>query len=277
MRRFALVLAALAVAQPSLAQERPREEGLPLIEHRAIYDLSLAASTGSRTVENARGRIAFDFSGNLCEGWSLKYRQVTQIRGGESGERTADMASATFETGDGRSLRFRIDNRGDGSPSTIDGEAEKSDTGELSVRLRQPRPDSFKAPGPIVFPTGHIKDLVAAAKAGQTNLSVRVFDGSDDGRKVYDTLAVIGRRIEPGAGANLEPAAQHESLMRTARWPVTLSYFGPGSGERTPVYVISFELYENGVSRALRLDYGEFALRGDLTAYEPTGTGECKR
>ena len=27
--------------------------------------------------------------------------------------------------------------------------------------------------------------------------------------------------------------------------------------------MISFELYENGVSRALKLDYGEFALKGD--------------
>ena len=48
-------------------------------------------------------------------------------------------------------------------------------------------------------------------------------------------------------------------------WPVTLSYFSPGEGERTPVYVLAFDLYENGVSGALRLDYGEFSLKGELS------------
>jgi hypothetical protein len=272
-----IAAAVLLAASPLAAQERPLDERLPLIPHRAIYDLALTSSTGSRTVESARGRIAFDFSGDACDGYALKYRQVTQLQSGESGERTSDMASATFESADGRNLRFRIDNRGEGAPSTIDGEAERRPDGELRVILRQPKRETFTAPGPVIFPTAHIQELLAAARTGRTNVSVRVFDGSDDGRKVYDTLAVIGRRIEPGVGADLEAAAKHDSLAKTARWPVTLSYFGPGSGERTPIYIISFELYENGVSRALKLDYGDFALKGDLTAYEPTGTGECKK
>ncbi|KAA2243949.1 cell envelope integrity EipB family protein [Salinarimonas soli] len=278
-RRISGLIAAalLLAASPLAAQERPRDGRMPLVPHRAVYDLALTSSTGSRTVESAQGRIAFDFSGDACDGYALKYRQVTQLQSGEAGERTSDMASATFESADGRELRFRIENRGDGTASTVDGDAERRQNGDLQVNLRQPERDKFVANGPVIFPTAHIQTLIDAAKAGQTSLSVRVFDGSDDGRKVYDTLAVIGRRIEPGASAAVEEAARHESLTRTARWPVTLSYFSPGSGERTPVYVISFELYENGVSRALRLDYGEFALKGDLTAYEPTGTGECRK
>ena len=35
-----------------------------------------------------------------------------------------------------------------------------------------------------------------------------------------------------------------------------------------PVYRISFELYENGVSRDLKLDYGDFALKGDLKSLD---------
>ena len=48
-------------------------------------------------------------------------------------------------------------------------------------------------------------------------------------------------------------------------WPVRLSYFTTGEGERTPIYTLSFDLYENGVSGALKLDYGDFAILGDMT------------
>ncbi len=58
---------------------------------------------------------------------------------------------------------------------------------------------------------------------------------------------------------------------------MTISYFEPGTGERTPTYVLGFELYENGVSRALRLDYGTFAMRGELKTIEFLKSTPCKR
>ena len=52
-----------------------------------------------------------------------------------------------------------------------------------------------------------------------------------------------------------------KSLMR---WPVTVSYYDRDAkakdGEQTPVYAMSFELFENGVSRALVLDYNDFVI-----------------
>ena len=38
-----------------------------------------------------------------------------------------------------------------------------------------------------------------------------------------------------------------------------------------------FEVFEDGVSRALRLDYGQFALKGELTALELLPAGDCQR
>ena len=123
-----------------------------------------------------------------------------------------------------------------------------------------------------------MKRLIAAARAGETTFSIKVFDGSDDGLKVYDTLAVIGRRLEPGAEEAIEAPLRIAAMQKLARWPVTLSYFTPGRGEQTPVYTITFELYENGVSRALKLDYGEFALKGDVAQFElKESAGACQR
>ena len=64
------------------------------------------------------------------------------------------------------------------------------------------------------------------------------------------------------------------------RWPVTISYFdraaGEKTGEQTPVYAITFELYENGVSRALLLDYGDFVLTGEMTSLEIKDGKPCQ-
>jgi hypothetical protein len=253
------------------------EDAVRLVPHRAVYDLSLAKSTGSRSVESARGRIAFDFTGDACAGYGLKYRQVTVLESAETGARTSDLRTATFEDGDGKAFRFKTDSGPDAKREPVEGEAERQDGTGLTVRLKQPKRDSVTFAGDIVFPTAHMRRLVEAARAGQTTLSVKVFDGSEDGRKVYDTLAVIGRRIEPGRVDALEAAAHQEGLAKLARWPVTLSYFTAGEGERTPVYVLSFDLYENGVSRALLLDYGDFALRGEMQKLDLLPESACQR
>jgi hypothetical protein len=61
------------------------------------------------------------------------------------------------------------------------------------------------------------------------------------------------------------------------RWPVTISYFdrsAPG-GEQTPVYSIGFEMFENGISRALNLDYGDFVVAGEMSQLELKEAKAC--
>jgi hypothetical protein len=250
-----------------------------LVPHRAVYDLSLARSDDSaRGVEEARGRIAFDFGGDACEGYTLNYRQVTVMEGGESGSRTLDVRTATFEAGDGRSMRFKTDSRVQGIRNrSVDGEARITGRGSLAISLRQPRHTSLRLSQEPVFPTEHVRRLIEAAQAGENKLALKVYDGSDDGRKVYDTLALIGHRIEPGAGRDLEEPAKQEALSASARWPVTISYFTAGGGDQTPAYTISFDLYDNGISRNLTLDYGDFALKGELSKLEVRPYTACRK
>src|SRR6185369_15354194 len=93
-----------------------------------------------------------------------------------------------------------------------------------------------------------------------------VYDGSEGGEKIFNTLTVIGREIAAGERPPTDAASGNPELMAMKRWPVTVSYFDRvgKSGEQVPVYSISFELYENGISRALLLDYNDFAISGEL-------------
>ena len=276
--RFLVVLglSLLTLALPASAQVKA-EKPPHLAPHRAVYDLSLASSRGARAIESARGRIALDFTGDACEGYALKFRQVTVMESAESGTKTSDLRTANFESGDGKTFRFRNDTgSGEGPAQSVDGNAEKK-ASALAVRLKAPKRDNVSLDAEAVFPNTQMKDLIAAANAGKSTLSMKIFDGSDDGRTVYETLSVIGKRIEPGQVEGLEEAARQEGLAKLARWPVTMSYFKPGKRDETPVYVLGFDLYENGVSRALRLDYGDFALKGEMTRLELLPEKPCQR
>jgi hypothetical protein len=76
-----------------------------------------------------------------------------------------------------------------------------------------------------------------------------------------------------------DAAAGQAALAGLKRWPVTISYFDRNDknrGEQTPVYSISFELYENGISRALALDYDDFVVVGEMSQLEIKDPPPCK-
>ena len=60
---------------------------------------------------------------------------------------------------------------------------------------------------------------------------------------------------------------------------MTVSYYDrdakSATGEQTPVYAMSFELYENGISRALSLDYSDFTISGEMTSLEMKKAKAC--
>ena len=78
---LAIGLAAVALHRPVLAA--PSADKVLLAPHRAVYDLKLSKSHGSRGVQAVRGRILYDFSGNACDGYDLQFRQVSELDSGE--------------------------------------------------------------------------------------------------------------------------------------------------------------------------------------------------
>jgi hypothetical protein len=250
-------------------------EAAPLVPHRATYELALDPSKTSVKLDRATGRIAFELTGSACEGYSVTLRQVTALDTGEGRLSTSDLNSVSWEDGGAKSYRFKSRNvLNDELRDQVDGTAERKTDGGFTVKLSVPKPESLALDGKIVLPTEHLISLIKAGAAGQRIVEARVFDGAPDGRKVYDTLAVVGSTVKDEAA---DEAVKKPELSNMARYPVTVSYFEPGVGERTPTYVLGFELYDNGISRALRLDYGGFALRGELTSLELLKTTPCNR
>jgi EipB-like len=254
---------------------------VPFLPHQALYELSLVKSRGSSPINSARGRIAYSFSGSSCEGYTSEFRQVSELDVGEGKVTLSDLRSTSWEDGDGKSYRFKIDSRmNDSDSSPVDGIAER--TGDhITVKLKQPEAKTFTIDGDTVFPTQQIQRIVAAAKDGKSLLELTVYDGSDNGEKVYNTLSVIGQPIRGDKnGADADPSTTNDQMKTLMRWPVTVSYYDRDSksreGEQTPVYSMSFELFENGVSRALVLDYNDFVIAGALGKFDVKDSKPCK-
>jgi hypothetical protein len=249
-----------------------------LASHRAIYDLKLAETRGRRQLSAAQGRIVYDFSGSACEGYALQFRQVTELDNGEGKIVVSDLRSATWEEGAAKNYRFNFQNYlSERLVDSVDGRAERKPQA-VAVSLAQPSAKQFDLDTAVVFPTEHIRRIVVAARAGKTVLELPVYDGSETGEKLYDTLTIIGHPIAPGEQKPDDAIAGNSVFDSLTRWPVTISYFDHAkqTGEQTPVYSIRFELYENGVSRALLLDYGDFSITGTMTTLEMRDTKPCQ-
>jgi hypothetical protein len=280
-RSLLLTAAAAAFVSGSFGGGAEAAASGPFLAHQALYELSLVKSRGSNSINSARGRILYNFSGSTCEGYTSEFRQVSELDSGEGKVTLSDLRSTSWEDGAGKSYRFKIDARMNDADSTpVDGIAERSGD-HITVKLKQPETKTFTLDGATVFPTEQIQRIIAAAREGKSVLELSVYDGSDNGEKVYNTLSVIGQPI-PGDRtiATPDPSTANDVMKSLTRWPVTVSYYDRDtkakSGEQTPVYAMSFELFENGVSRALVLDYNDFVISGALGKFDVKDSKPCK-
>lgn len=260
------LLAILASASPTFAE---------LLPHRATYDLTMSRRGGE--VQGGGGRLVYELRGDACDGWATSVRQTTTLVGPDGGEARLDVSATTFENAAGDAFDFRSQTRMNGDlVRSVEGRAAREGD-RLRIALRNPEVgERVTEPEAVLFPAQHLRAVLEAARAGAPIVATPIFDGGDGGDEVYDSLAVIGGEI-----GGETPAPPFDELSDDRRWRATVSYFdrGPVEGERTPVYVVSFAMHENGVTSDMELDFGDFAMRAAMTEFEsfaPDGGGaEC--
>lgn len=267
---------ALVCAMPHQALAFAASE---LVPHRAIYEMTLEEARSASGVTGIDGRMVFEFTGSPCDGYSLNMRMVTQMTDSQGQTNLTDLRSSTWEQADGKKFRFQsAQYLNDKLGAVTMGRAVRgAPSDQVEVKLSQPSRSEINLNGQIFFPTQHSIALIETALAGKKLFQARIYDGSEKGRKVYETTAFIGLEVKPGSElATLEAPAKEKELGELPSWPVSIGYFEPKSGDLTPSYQIDFRLYENGVSRELLIDYGDFSIHGTLKSLEYLKAKACK-
>ncbi|WP_170122055.1 cell envelope integrity EipB family protein [Breoghania corrubedonensis] len=255
-----------------------QKAAVDLAPHRAVYDLKLDDSTDRSGIAGADGRIVYEVNGSRCEGYTSTFRLVMRIFDTKGGSQLTDLQTSSYESAEGFDFTVRTFANGVATENTL-GRARHADDA-VAVDLKRPEEESLTLKGKALFPVEHTQAIIDTAQAGKNILEADTFDGSESGRAIFPTLTVIGKPI--GAEENLPQAGDHKRgeddaavVARIGKragtaWPVTVSYYAPNTPmeESEPVYEISFIQYANGVTRRLRLDYGDFSVDGGLSALE---------
>lgn len=246
-----------------------------LAPHRAIYDIVLKEASDRSGIESVRGRMVYEFNGSTCKGYNTRFRFVTRIDVGE-GIRVTDQRSSTFE--DVAGGKFRFDNKSftdDQLDKDVSGAAAEAD-GKVKIELTGPDKRAVEL-ADSRFPAEHMLEVISLARKGERVFESRIFDGSEDGDQTFLTTTVVGSP-QKASGKDPEDKAIGP-LAGSDYWPVSIAYFDEKvKGDQLPIYSQSFKLYDNGVTRDLTLDYGDFILSGKLTKLELLGKtdGDCK-
>lgn len=259
----ALALAAACAPAPAVAAGG----GIMLAPHRAVYEMTLANTRGGTGVTAVSGRMVYELTGSACEGYTQNMRFVTQLTNQGGTSMITDLRSSSWEEGNGRRFRFNSTQLRNEKPTEATaGDAARANADDIKVELTKPSKKGLSLSARVYFPVQHSIALLQAAQVGKQSFRADLYDGSEKGEKVYDTVSIIGRLRLPGANQQLPSVKNTEALDQQKAWPVSIGYFEPGSDktDAVPVYELTFLFFENGVSRKLFIDYGEFAIRGEL-------------
>ena len=269
-------------AHAAMPVPQPQTPGIELAPHRAIYDMSLDKASAGANVSDVRGRLVFDFTGSACEGFSLNTRLVTEITDRDGKAMITDLRSSTWEHAKGEKFRFNSSQflNQKMSEQVVGLAGRVKDGSAVNVLIEKPKKRQLKIGGSSMFPTQHSLAVLDAAQRGRTVVQASIYDGSEKGTKFFETTTFIGKPLPPGGTYGLKVIQNSDRLDGLVSWPVSISYFetkegSSGGDEGTPTYELSFRLYANGVSRKLQIDYGNFAIAGELSRIDFFETSKC--
>lgn len=246
------------------------ETGKTLVApHRAVYDLKLKDSLSSANIADASGRMVFEVTGSKCEGYLVNMRFILTVVDSKGATNVTDVRSSSWEDGAAQRFRFNTTQYFNQKLSkTTAGNATRNDPGVgISVKIDRPKPEKASFEEKTYFPTEHTRLMIKAALSGKKMVAAPIYDGSENGNTLYDTTAFIGKALKSDQFITTSKIKNIEKLKDMISWPVAIAFYDKKKSVKQdllPDYEIAFRLYENGVSRSLIVDYGDFALDGTL-------------
>jgi hypothetical protein len=240
--------------------------------HRALYTMSLGTAKSNSGVVGASGTMSYAW-GETCDGWTVEQRYKLRMQYAESPEIEIVSNYVTWESKDGLRYRFNERKLKNGEvDEEVRGEAQLDGKGKGgTATFSRPKTQTIDLPAGALFPTAHTILILDRAAAGEQFVSEQVFDGASEETAVQ-VSAVVGQEQPAAAKGDGTPESP---LLDRRSWRVRLAFFSADQKSDKPEYELGMRLYENGVSRDMLLDYGDFAVKAKLDEIEALPKPNC--
>ena len=242
-------------------------QGVVPAPHRAVYEMTLAEARGGAGVTQVTGRMVYELTGSACEGYTQNMRFVTSMANQSGSATVSDLRSSSWEDASGKRFRFSSSQFRDDKPTEATaGDATRAPTGsDVKVELTKPAKKDLSLRRASISPSSTrsrcSRRRAPARRYSAPTCSTGPRRARRSAHRLLHRSRAARRRQPPAAGRQ-----GRRALHRLPAWPVSIGYFEPGTDKKdaVPVYELMFLFFENGVSRQLFIDYGEFAIQGEI-------------
>lgn len=251
----ALVVAAFSIWDAVIAKPADRDS---LLSSSEVFEISLEQTSGF--LLTAHGRTVVE-TRTGCGTTHTIQRSLSDMTYKDGQPIRTDFVIETWESNNGRTLRFRARNAQTGYAAQIHaGMATLNADGRGRVTFTS-KDKSFELPQGTMFPGAFSRALLDAAAHGRDLENHPVFQGGDRGALVIAAAKVGRHRKQPR-----ETAKDPGHLLKEEVWPVLISYFSPGG--QLPSSEVAAHMYGNGLLGSLSLIYPAYTLRAKLARVE---------
>ncbi|MBD3666473.1 MAG: DUF1849 family protein, partial [Kangiella sp.] len=238
-----------------------RADAAELASYKAVYDLVPGPSSGQSPYDGVEGLVSRTVE-RTCDGWIVAEHMAMRVLTRIGGVIDRDIRFTSWESEDGTRYRFAatIKSEAGGEDETLKGSLEVPHAGAGGVAVfSSPEGRRVTLPENTYLPVGQIKRLLAAAEAGEKQVQMHVFDGTeDDGPELMSS--VLTGRIAAGEGKGAR--TEWGPLGMQAGWHVSAAFFDTKTkgAQGTPSFAMTMDLLDNGLPRRLEMDLGGFVV-----------------
>ena len=255
----------------------PPAWALDLEPHRALYTMKLATSREGSDITSLSGKMYIEWA-DSCDGWTVNQQVLMTFVGADAPTLSNAFSFSSWESKDGKSFRYNMRNSSGGQTiEKVVGRAKMpTDSGEGSAAFDTPEVTTLDLPDGTIFPTEHLLIMIEQGLAGNRQFTRTVFNGTGLD-SLNEVVTFIGPRITPGSRpiAGDVPDEIKTKLGARPSWPVSMGYFPMDAANSEPEFEVRFRLIDNGVSDALVLDYGSYAIDATLSQLEILPPPKC--
>jgi len=260
----------VASSLPAAAGPVRNASAVKLVPHKATYSMHLGRVRSGGDVAGARGSMTME-TAQSCAGWTLKHRFKLTLINNEGSRIDTDSSFSSFESLDGLSYRFTSRTTRNGAVTEdIQGSAElAAGGGGGTADFSRPKGTRFDLPKGTIFPTEHVKQLIAAAQADTFSVLRTVFDGQTK-EGAMEVNAIVVRHTKTPTKKQAE-----NKLSNRPSWHMRLAFFPLNSSNAEPQHEAGLRLFDNGVADDFEWDWGGFTVEGRLKSLEPLPSPTC--